>query len=272
MTAFTFNGLLEKYGINKDDVVLIWHDQKNLEKSIEKFDYVKDWDTFTAHQPNNRKNLERPLWAVFIKEELSGKVRFYKLFDNDFSGRKLESDGEYAVYKLKHNLALQEFENRILVDWKGSPNSWSLAAESNDHDISALLEQSRDELQFEGYDQVSLTWYELKIVLQRKEWQAALQNQKAVYMQTDKRNNKHYVGSATSKDGLYNRWQAYAKNGHGGNEGLKELNFDAIKENFSYSILEVFPPKVDDEEVLARESWWKELLNSRNKDFGYNKN
>ena len=50
----------------------------------------------------------------------------------------------------------------------------------------------------------------------------------------------------------------------------KEKGFDYIKENFQYTILENYNSKVDDEYVLKRESYWKEVFQSRK--FGYNKN
>ncbi|MBK5201854.1 MAG: hypothetical protein JJE21_10065 [Spirochaetaceae bacterium] len=64
------------------------------------------------------------------------------------------------------------------------------------------------------------------------------------------------------------------KNGHGGNEELKELVEEKgrtyIQDYFQYSILENYNARVDDKVILKRESWWKETLVS--KKFGYNRN
>lgn len=103
----------------------------------------------------------------------------------------------------------------------------------------------------------------------------ALQNQKAVYLITDKKTGKLYVGSATSKDKmLLSRWQSYVNNGHGGNKELKDLvnkkGIDYIKEYFQYSLLENFNGKVDDDYILSREKWWKKALQSI--EYGYNEN
>ena len=81
---------------------------------------------------------------------------------------------------------------------------------------------------------------------------AALQNQKAVYLITDRSNGKLYVGSATSDSGmLLQRWANYIDSGHGGNKELIELvnkeGIDYIKRNFQYSILENYNAKVGDE-------------------------
>ncbi|WP_199797862.1 hypothetical protein [Macrococcoides caseolyticum] len=72
---------------------------------------------------------------------------------------------------------------------------------------------------------------------------------------------------------LLTRWSNYVANGHGGNKELvtlvEEKDFDYVKENFQYTILENYNGKVDDKLVLQRESYWKEACKSK---FGYNSN
>jgi hypothetical protein len=97
-----------------------------------------------------------------------------------------------------------------------------------------------------------------------------LQNQKAVYLLTDTSNGKQYVGSTYGQDMLLGRWQAYVKNCHGGNIGLKRLPFSHIKQYFTYSILDIYKSTTDDQIIIDREQWWKQVLQSRH--FGYNEN
>ncbi|MDD6795649.1 MAG: GIY-YIG nuclease family protein [Clostridiaceae bacterium] len=143
--------------------------------------------------------------------------------------------------------------------------------------VNQILPATFDGYDFPGYDKVKLTFGELEniISIYKKDWVAALENQKAVYLITDMSNGKLYVGSATGDNGmLLQRWRDYISNGHGGNKGLKMLvedkGFDYVKQNFQYSILENYNAKVDDREILERESWWKEMLKTR--EFGYNCN
>ena len=143
--------------------------------------------------------------------------------------------------------------------------------------VNQLLPAAFDGYDFPGYDEVRLTWKQLEIIIKqhKKDWMAALQNQKAVYLITDRSNGKLYVGSATSDNGmLLQRWANYIDSGHGGNKELIELvnkeGIDYIKRNFQYSILENYNAKMDDSVILERESWWKETLQSRK--FGYNAN
>lgn len=130
---------------------------------------------------------------------------------------------------------------------------------------------------FPGYDQVRLSWWKLKRIVEQRpaDWINALENQKAVYLITDTSNGKLYVGSATSQNRmLLARWKNYVETLHGGNKKLRriveEKGEDHIKNYFQYSILENYNAKVSDDFVLKREAWWKEILQSR--AYGYNDN
>ena len=144
-------------------------------------------------------------------------------------------------------------------------------------EVAQVLPSVFDGDDFPGYDKVQLSFKQLEVIIHRakRDWIAALENQKAVYLITDKSNGKLYVGSATSERGmLLKRWTDYVSNGHGGNKELIELvkreGFNYVKENFQYSILENYNARVSDSVILERESWWKETLQSRK--WGYNSN
>lgn len=69
---------------------------------------------------------------------------------------------------------------------------------------------------------------------------------------------------------IWGRWKDYISNVNGGNIELKSLDFGYIQKNSRYSILEIYKSTTDDEAILQRKSWWKEVLMTR--EFGYNKN
>ncbi len=147
----------------------------------------------------------------------------------------------------------------------------------NDFDVLKILPTIYDDDEFPGYESVRLSYNELSQIIIRKKnsWVGALKNQKAVYLITDTKTGKLYVGSATSRSGmLLQRWKSYIDNGTGGNKALERLKskkgFDYIKKYFQYSILENYNARMEDDEILKRENWWKEVLKSR--DFGYNEN
>ncbi|MEN9345146.1 MAG: hypothetical protein RLZZ60_615, partial [Bacteroidota bacterium] len=53
-------------------------------------------------------------------------------------------------------------------------------------------------------------------------------------------------------------------------EGLKKIPIELIKQNFKYSILDIYKSTTEDQIIIDRESWWKEVLQSRK--YGYNEN
>lgn len=173
----------------------------------------------------------------------------------------------------------RKYFGRVLVKYHNTGKSMGRTYESlmDELEVLEVLNDHFTGNDFPGYENVRLSYSQLKTVIDRQlpGWIAALQNQKAVYLITDTHTGKLYVGSATAQQGmLLQRWSNYVNNGHGGNEGLKDVileeGFNYIKENFQYSILENYNARMDDHYVLKRESWWKETLKSR--EFGLNKN
>lgn len=100
-----------------------------------------------------------------------------------------------------------------------------------------------------------------------------MSNVKGIYLIADKKTGKQYVGSAYGDECIWQRWSNYAYDGNGGNTELKELlrqNGENYKYNFKYSILEVCNMNLGNEYIIGRESYWKEVLQTR--IFGLNKN
>ena len=150
----------------------------------------------------------------------------------------------------------------------------------NQLEVLQILSSPFDGIDFPGYDNVNITFHELEAIITRhkRDWIKAFENQKAIYLISDKSNGKLYVGSATGDNGmLLQRWSAYIANGHGGNVELRKITedpskgFSYVQENFSYAILENYNARVDKNFILKRESWWKSTLKTR-VPFGYNMN
>lgn len=112
-----------------------------------------------------------------------------------------------------------------------------------------------------------------------EDWKNALKVVKAVYCLNNHDENKVYIGSAYNDNGcLLKRWKDYFYSLHGGNVELKKLfekhkeDKDYFLDNFYFSILEILPSSVSDEEVIKREHHWMGVFNSRDPKCGYNKN
>lgn len=168
---------------------------------------------------------------------------------------------------------------RVIVKYRKTHQTQVVYAKNviNELEVEQILPSVFDGIDFPGYDRVRLSYEQLAIIVHRhkQDWISALENQKAVYLITDKGSGKQYVGSAYGENGmLLQRWSNYVYNGHGGNKLLKEivdkLGFDYVKQNFQYSILENYNGRTEKRIILERESWWKETLGSR--AFGLNGN
>lgn len=166
----------------------------------------------------------------------------------------------------------EKYFGRIIVKYQNKVQTLIRNATSVIHDIEVvqILPDVFDNDIFPGYDKVNISWEELTRVLDKGTWKTALQNQKGIYLITDISNGKLYVGATYGQDMIWGRWKTYAHAGHGGNVALRTLDFDYIKKNFRYSILEIFKSTFEDQIILQRETWWKDALMSRK--FGYNEN
>lgn len=152
--------------------------------------------------------------------------------------------------------------------------------EAVDKFVNSLTFEGRidvNRIEWTGAKNFTLNWNELNSVLKNpinEDFKTALSRIKGVYLQVDTKTGKMYVGSAYGKEGIAQRWRDYADTCHGGNDGLiklvNEKGLDYIKENFEYSIIEVFPMGTDDQTILDEETKQKKRLHTR--EFGYNKN
>ena len=173
----------------------------------------------------------------------------------------------------------EQYFGRLVVEYHNPCRTMGRKYENvmDELEVVQILNEQYTGNEFPGYENVRLSYPLLKNIVDRQlpGWVDALRNQKAVYLITDTKTGKMYVGSATSQTGmLLQRWSSYAADGHGGNIELRELvkqqGLDYVKENFQYSILENYNARMDDGYILKRESWWKETLCTRT--HGYNKN
>jgi hypothetical protein len=176
---------------------------------------------------------------------------------------------EYKI--LKH---YEKYFGRLIIKFKNKSQNMIRNTNSviNDCEVVQILPDVFDNDIFPGYDKVNISWYEMSRVIEKESWKTALQNQKGVYLITDIKNGKKYVGSAYGENMILGRWKSYIKTGNGGNIELKKLKFDYIKANFRYILLDIYKSTIDDNIILERECWWKDVLQSRNRKYGYNEN
>lgn len=186
---------------------------------------------------------------------------------------------ETLGYVPEKGIDYSDFYGRIIISYHKKMMSQFPNANTviNDFIVKEILPSQFTGFDFPGYENVSLSYSDLETIINGNypSYKNALEHQQAVYVLTDKSTGKLYVGSATSKDKmLLARWKGYITTFHNGNKDLKELfekeGPEYFKKNFQYSIIENFNSNVDYNYVIGRESYWKNVLDTRN--HGYNRN
>lgn len=193
----------------------------------------------------------------FTEDDLS-LLKKFGLPENWFNG--------HVKYNLRKNNAMDDLSERLVIEWGKGALQW---VQKGDKEVVEIKgKQSIGD--FQSFSLVDLTYQEVQKLTNSPDtnhtWVKALSSVNGVYLIKDRSCGKLYVGSAYGKEGIYGRWAQYAKNGHGGNLGLKNLDPD----NFQFSILEIAAPTSTADDVIDCETRWKIKLGTR--EFGYNNN
>jgi len=174
-------------------------------------------------------------------------------------------------YELKPLEGFEDYKDRLIIDWGSATLSWHQYL--SEKEVIEILPKGYVK-EFPGFLDFILSYYELKKLISNpeanREWHRMLSSVGGIYLIVDKLTGKQYVGSAYGEDGIWGRWANYAKSGHGGNELLKKLleNNQEYCDNFLYSILQTLPKHLTKNEIIQKESFFKEKLGSR--AFGLN--
>lgn len=128
---------------------------------------------------------------------------------------------------------------------------------------------------FPGFNKCFCTFQQLKRIVRENNpsWKSALSSVSGIYVITDGATGKQYIGKACGGDGIWGRWVSYANVGHGNNKELTALLKEKGTEysgSWQIAVLEVCDLNAGEDEIDARESYWKEALLTRK--FGLNAN
>lgn len=207
-------------------------------------------------------HMRSDMWLLTTVKKVTKELN--KIKDINYIGEDLE--------------ALRPYFGRVIVKYHKTQRGQCFKATTilDDLEVLHILPTIYDGEEFPGYNNVRLSYARLSAIIARQKasWIEALKNQKAVYLITDTKTGKLYVGSATGGEMLLQRWSDYVANGHGGNKELKKIVDEKgksyVAQYFQYTILENYNSTIDDSIIINRESYWKEVLCSRK--FGYNAN
>ncbi|MFL2692388.1 MAG: GIY-YIG nuclease family protein [Gammaproteobacteria bacterium] len=206
------------------------------------------------------------------KKHFSGYERYEKYIKDNKLEREVPELSKQVFYRLELSPLLNSYRNRIVLEWGNSQTY-----------IQRIIEKPISEIYpkgfvsaFPGWDKIHISYKELTEIINNpdgnKDWHEYLTRHSGVYVIFDSSSGMQYVGSASGGDGIWSRWEGYARTGHNGNKALKELakNDPDFANSFTFSLHHVFPRTVSKNDVLYYESLLKNKLGSR--AFGLNEN
>ena len=272
-----FHKNAEFCGGEKDTTQYLFEDDEN---SNNMWTTLNSWRAKGGKKSKSSRLDNCDYLITFAQYNLYGS-NFY-IFGGIYEVKKAFPEKFYeGGYNIKLLEDYKEYRKRLIVKFEQKGRTferWYFSLNDNDIEIYELS-PSQNLKKFNGYQNVSLTHKELQYIISDMEpsWKLALSSVKAVYVITDMKTGKLYVGSASgNSQGLWQRWQCYAdfKDLTGGNKEFEQLvnenGKDYISKNFKYSILEIFDTKTKQEYILERENYWKKVFET--KKFGMNKN
>lgn len=195
-------------------------------------------------------------WVVFIKEG-GDQARLWAVVENRGLSATTDERRHYDISVTPH---LADLRDRLVIEWKPARRWWMKAETTASYRVVQIADA--EPIPFPGFDRLILDYSQLQAVMREQRyaaWRTALASVKGIYLITDTRDGRHYVGKADGEESLRQRWGTYAANGHGGNLELRHLD----PSTFRYSILRVFDPAAITGELDAAESHFKEALDSR---------
>ncbi len=235
--------------------------------------FAGKFDGWQARQ--NGRNFKRPYVIALI--ELSEANRWLFVGIHEVHSCVQDQSRSPYLYSTSRHEAFESLSGRAVIEFVRPGRQSYLLAERwvESMRVAAILPESMQFQDFPGYLNTTLTKQQLDTIvrLQVASWRSALASVSGVYVITDRRTGKLYVGSAYGEGGIWGRWSAYSATGHGHNHELRQLlsqHGSDYAENFQFGILESIDVRATEAEVIARESYWKVLLLTRM--HGLNKN
>lgn len=272
MAILYFSDVLQKIGIEPAKVKLIRH-----ALSSEEFKPCYANNMVLEYTRTQTKGFGRgyDYWSVFISDS-STYAKFYGLYKvngaveaapevmpNGFPHTDWFQGGVNDYFNLEHMDVLQEYENKLVIDWGGATRAWHQKGTLDKPIISIQDAQMKE---FSGFEDLTLTFDELERIVKNptiySSWHTALSSVYGIYLIVDCKSGRQYVGSAYGKDGLLGRWSEYVRSHHGNNKQMKELLVTDPERyhHFQFSILQILPKTVTDEDVIHLESIYKKKL------------
>lgn len=237
-------------------------------------DYLRDWDWWAGWQRYwpGRNDFNLPhvfsLMSFYPEPDVWLFGGIWRIIDRRPDAYEVALDDRAAAFigRLK-----------VRYRYKDRATRPFLAKHYDQMVVSELLRDPYTGRRFPGFQNLVVSFTELEAIVAaaRPDWKETLELAKGIYLITDTSSGRCYVGAAYGDAGIWSRWSTYVASGHGGNAQLRHLvetqGIEHCRTNFRFALLEQHPTNVSDATVIARETFWKEVLMTRG-GFGLNSN
>lgn len=291
-----FNSLLERAGLEPNDVAVILHTP--TEPRVKR---VMAWwaserpALFNTYQNNHSRNPEvtlknrtyaasfvnmgnRTFLFVGLYRNKGGTFETYEAMDQreDFKALFANSDlvpflkqgrdpaDGRIIFDLANDDVLDDLRGRLRVAAPAASRPYIRKAENLDLEIVALSDTPFAASDVSDWRNLTLTKAELLAL--PLTWTVALSQWRGIYLIVDEADGARYVGSAYGSTNLYGRWIEHVKGERGVTVELQRR--DTVK--FRFSILQRVSPDMEPHDVQLLEQSWKLRLHTL--EFGLNRN
>lgn len=203
------------------------------------------------------------LWIVFIREG-GDQARLWSVVENR---GEISTNGLRRTFDVVESDHMEDLRNRMVIGWRSPRTWWMKATTAAGYPVMGIADA--EPVPFPGFDRLVLEHARLQAVMREHRyasWRTALASVAGIYLITDTRDGRQYVGKADGAESIRQRWSAYATNGHGGNVELRGLD----PTSFRFSLLRVFDPSTPTQVIDAAETHFKIALDTRK--HGLNRN
>ncbi|MCQ9162954.1 GIY-YIG nuclease family protein [Arthrobacter sp. STN4] len=270
----TFGDIVEASGVDPREILLLRHTY-NADGLAGPADLTpeKIHESVRWQGVRNKVGKTPPkYWLNFVAAG-GRRSRFLFAYENNGEIKDMRT-ADMRCFDLRPSPFLSDLEGRLVVEWSKDAVNWAKPALDCGGFLVTEVADARPE-PFPGFDGLVLPFIELLAVMEDSRygrWRQALSSVQGIYLIADTKTGQLYVGKADGAERMLGRWSQYAKTGHGGNVGLRDLDkLDPThRQHFQFSILRVFDPGASMAEVDAAESHYKRILLTR--QFGLNRN
>lgn len=269
--TLTLELILQSAGIRLEEVMVVRHAYVRLHEDtglqgLHAHSTDSEILQYTSQQsakPRVFPRLPPKFWVVFTPEG-GDRARLWAVLENR---GEASNNGVLRTFDLEISGYLEDLRNRLVIGWRSPRSWWMNGTTAGSYPVIEIVDAKP--VPFPGFDRIALSYVELQSVLREHRyvsWRTALASVMGVYLITDTRDGRQYVGKADGLENIHQRWGVYASNGHGGNVELRNLD----PTTFRFSLLRVFDPATPTREIDAAESHFKHTLDTR--QHGLNRN